>query len=135
MKLANYSYDQYEVTFLGSIFYAGAFIGSNMAFQSDSPSFVALLSYMTIVYAIMFDLFYFHAKLKPVEIAATSVILIVALGVAYHKLRAQIVNEDIRRERIVTGDLEIEKIPLTKSARSRHSYMSGFSSNSTAKDE
>ena len=87
MKLTEYSFDQYCIAMLGSISYAGAFIGNNMAFQSNSSSFVALLSYMTIVYAFIFDQLYFHAELKFVEIVATSVILIVAFGVAYFKLR------------------------------------------------
>ena len=49
---------------LGSVFYAGAFIGSNMAFQNDSPGFVSLLSYMSIVYAFIFDTFYFNEMLN-----------------------------------------------------------------------
>jgi len=122
MKLAEYSCDQYNVALLGSIFYAGAFIGSNMAFQSDSSSFVALLSYMTIVYAFIFDQFYFHEELKSVEIIATCVILIVAFGIAYYKLSTQIVEDVVGKEKRESDDLEItaaganqlEKTPETK---------------------
>ena len=110
MKLAEYSSDQYCIAVLGSIFYAGAFIGSNMAFQSDSSSFVALLSYMTIVYAFMFDQLYFHEELKFVEIVATGVILIVAFGVAYFKLSTEIdePKEVIGKAKRESDDLEIE---------------------------
>lgn len=44
---------------------------------------------MTIVYAFIFDKLYFHEALNKIEIVATLIILITALGVAYFKISHQ----------------------------------------------
>ena len=58
-----------------------------MAYQSDSSGFVSLVSYMNIFYAYVCDQVFFDNKLNVVELLAALTILIVALGVAFYKLR------------------------------------------------
>lgn len=58
-----------------------------MAYQSDASGFVSLLSYLNIVYAYVCDTLFFETKLNLLEILAAVVILVVALSVAFYKIR------------------------------------------------
>ena len=58
-----------------------------LAYQSDSSGFVSLISYMNIFYAYICDQAFFNNKLNVVELLAALTIMIVALGVAFYKLR------------------------------------------------
>ena len=86
LRLANYTERQYLIASVASIFYMGSFFGSQVAFQVDSSSFIALLSYLTIVYAYVVDQIYFNEKLRAVEFVASLIILVVAFGVACYKI-------------------------------------------------
>ena len=86
LRLANYTERQYMLASIASLFYVGSFFGSQTAFQFDSSGFIALLSYVTIVYAYFVDQMYFNEKLRAVEFIASLIILVVAFGVACYKL-------------------------------------------------
>ena len=86
LRLANYTERQYLIGSVASIFYIGSFFGSQVAFQVDSSSFIALLSYLTIVYAYAVDQIYFNEELRAVEFVASLIILVVAFGVACYKI-------------------------------------------------
>ena len=57
-----------------------------MAFQSDGSGFVALLSYLNILYAFVADRLIFQESFTLMELLATIVILIVTVGVSIYKL-------------------------------------------------
>ena len=85
-RLAQYTSHDYLICLCASAFDAGALIGVTVAYQVDSSGFVALISYMSIVYAYICDQIFFNEHLKAIELIAALVILFVALGVATYKL-------------------------------------------------
>lgn len=64
-------------------------IGNTIAFQSDKSGFVAMVTYMSVVYAFLCDTFVLHESLNIVELCCTVWIVCVALGIACFKLRKQ----------------------------------------------
>ena len=52
----------------------------------DSSGFVSLITYMNIVYAYICDIAIFDEELNSIELTATIVILLVAVGIATYKL-------------------------------------------------
>jgi len=60
-----------------------------IAYKADKSGFVSLFSYMNIVYAYLCDIFILDESLNTIEFLAALTILIVALSVAYYKLRKQ----------------------------------------------
>ena len=58
-----------------------------IAYQSDSSGFVSLFSYLNIVYGYICDLIILDITLNAVEFSAALIILIVAIAIAYYKLR------------------------------------------------
>ena len=65
----------------------------------DSSGFVALISYMTIVYAFLCDQFIFHESLNAIELVAALVILGVALFIAIYKLRQK--QQQAREDKLI----------------------------------
>ena len=57
-----------------------------IAFQSDSSGFVALVSYVNIIYGFLADRIIFEQDFSPIELAAAIVILVVTVGTSVYKL-------------------------------------------------
>ena len=55
----------------------------------DKSSFVAMISYVSIVYAFLCDTFILHNELNIIELCCAVWILCIALGIAFYKLRKQ----------------------------------------------
>ena len=53
----------------------------------DSSGFVSLFTYMNIVYGYICDMAFFDENLNPIQLTATIVILLVAVGIATYKLQ------------------------------------------------
>ena len=58
-----------------------------IAFQSDSSGFVALISYVNILYAFVADVVIFKESFGWVELLAACVILVVTVGTSIYKIR------------------------------------------------
>ena len=52
----------------------------------DRSGFVSLIGFLNIVYGYGFDQLIFHSKINAIELAATLMILLVAMGVVFYKL-------------------------------------------------
>lgn len=65
-----------------------------LAYQSDKSGFVALLSYLNIVWAYLADILIFEESLNTIEFLATLTILIVALGSTLYKLKNRPIELD-----------------------------------------
>ena len=87
MGLADYTSRQYLIATGAGLFDFGAMTSSTLAFQSDSSSFVSLFSYLNIIYGYLCDVLILGESLNTVESGATLLILVVAVSVAYHKLK------------------------------------------------
>ena len=86
-RFTSYTSSQWLICLAASACDAGALFGVTLAYQKDSSGFVALISYMNIVYAYFCDQVFFDEKLNGVELTAALIILFVALGVGIYKLR------------------------------------------------
>ena len=62
---------------------------SFVATQFGTLGFIGLISYSTIVYAFLTDIFIFKEHLDIVEILAASVILLTTIGVSIYKIRVE----------------------------------------------
>ena len=58
-----------------------------IAFQSGSASFVSLVSFVNIIYAMLSDIFIFGERVTIVQIISAIGILIVCVAVGYEKIR------------------------------------------------
>ena len=58
-----------------------------IAFQSDSSEFVALISYVNILYAFVADVVIFNESFGWIELLAACVILVVTVGTSIYKIR------------------------------------------------
>ena len=85
-RLTEYTARQYGIAVAASLCETLALCTVTMAYQKDSSGFVALISYMNIVYAYICDQIFFNEKLNSIELVGALVILIVALGVGFYKL-------------------------------------------------
>ena len=85
-RLTEYTGKQYLICLGAAACDTIALFSDTLAFQKDSSGFVALISYMIIVYAYICDQIFFDEHLNSIELVAVLVILIVALGVAVYKL-------------------------------------------------
>ena len=80
---------QYFLVALSCIFDTICLYTLFIAAQSGSQSFIGLIMYTSIVYAFLFDIFYFHEQLSIREMGLASVILITTLGVSLYKIRSE----------------------------------------------
>lgn len=58
-----------------------------IAFQSDSSGFVALISYITIIYAFVSDCTIFKESFSWIELVAALVILVVTVATSVYKIK------------------------------------------------
>ena len=71
---------------IGALFDTMAIYSTTVAFQSDSSGFVALISYLTIVYSFLADRFIFDEEFAPLEMVAAIFILLVTICIMIYKL-------------------------------------------------
>ena len=105
-RLANYTLRMYLIAAVGSVFDSGAMLCSTLAYQSDSSGFVALISYMNIVYSFICDQVLFHTKVTALEIVGALVIMFVALGVAFYKIRKANAQKALLKSEVVSQEDE-----------------------------
>ena len=86
-RLASYTGRQYGFCLASATFDIGVMIGNTIAYAKDRQGFVALVSYMSLVYCFLCDTFILHEELNVVELCCAVWILCVALGIAIFKLR------------------------------------------------
>ena len=58
-----------------------------IAFQSSSPAFVSLISYINIIYAFLADYIIFKETFTWIEFTAAALILIVTIFTSVYKIR------------------------------------------------
>ena len=63
-----------------------AFNSRNIAQQCDTSSFLAVLSYIAILYGFLADLFVFDYLISGIDLAGSILILVVTFSVAIYKL-------------------------------------------------
>ena len=61
----------------------------NIAFQSDSSGFVAIIGYIAVFYGFMADEFIFHRPITGFDLAGALLIFSVTIGVALYKVLQQ----------------------------------------------
>ena len=86
-RFAGYSAKQYGICLAASLFDTVGLICFTVAYQADKSGFVALISFMNIVYAYICDQIFFDERLNAIEFTAALSILLIAIGVAVYKLR------------------------------------------------
>ena len=59
----------------------------NLAFQSDSSGFVAIIGYMIVVFGFLCDEFIFEAFITGYDLAGAIMILLVTITVTIYKLK------------------------------------------------
>jgi len=86
-RLASYTGRQYGFVLASATFDLGVMAGNTIAYAKDRQGFVALVSYMSLVYCFLCDTFILHEQLNVIELCCALWILAVALGIAIFKLR------------------------------------------------
>lgn len=86
-RFSNYTARHFLIAFASSCFDNLGMTSITIAFKADKSGFVSLFSYMNIVYAYLADIFLLDESLNTIEFLAALTILLVALSVAYYKLR------------------------------------------------
>ena len=89
LRLTQYSAKLWAMAYGAALPDGATVLLTILAYQKDKSGFVALISYMVIVYSYIADLVIFREEFKEIELIATIVILFTALGVAFYKLRQQ----------------------------------------------
>lgn len=64
-----------------------AFNCRNIAFQSDSSGFIALIGYIAVFYGFLSDVFIFNASMTVMAVGGAVLIMIVTVGTAVYKLK------------------------------------------------
>ena len=59
----------------------------NLAYQSDSSGFVAIIGYLSVVYSFLVDEFVFNAPISFVDVSGALFILMVTVSMVYYKLK------------------------------------------------
>ena len=81
-----YTGHQMLICFGAAVFDNLSLVGLTIAFRADKSGFVALLSYLNIVWAYMADILILGEVLNSIEFIAALTILLVAVGTATYKL-------------------------------------------------
>ena len=86
-KFDDYSRNMLLIALGASFMDSVALFCFTLSYQLDSSGFVAIMTYMRIVYAFMVDTIIYHQAYKVGQLIASFVIVFVAVGIAYYKLR------------------------------------------------
>ena len=87
IRLFHYDKDVY-LLMLGATLFDSLTVNSvTIAYQSDSSGFVALISYVGILYAFASDQIIFHESFTILELLAAIVILVVTVCMSVYKIR------------------------------------------------
>ena len=62
-------------------------MAQTVAFQSGNGSFVSLISFVNIIYAMLSDVFIFNQKISSTQIVCAMAILSICIGVGFEKIR------------------------------------------------
>jgi len=62
-------------------------LAQTVAFQSGNGSFVSLISFVNIIYAMLSDIFIFGERVSSTQITCASAILSICIGVGFEKIR------------------------------------------------
>lgn len=87
LRIFHYSGAVYALMLGATLFDSGAVNFVTIAFQSDSSGFVALISYISIIYAFLADRIIFHESFHWLELVTAIVILAVTSSTSFYKLR------------------------------------------------
>ncbi len=77
----------YGYLFLACVFNFFELNAQNIAFQSDSSGFVAVIGYMIVFYGFFADEFVFQTPISGFDLAGACMIFVVTVGVTVYKLR------------------------------------------------
>ena len=87
LQLFNYSGEVYGLMVIALTFDTLGVVSETIAFLSDSSGFVALLSYIKLIYAFLADCLLFNESFTWVELLAASTVLVVTVITSIVKLR------------------------------------------------
>lgn len=88
-RFSSYTARMFGIGFASAAFDSLSIATITIAFKSDKSGFVSLFTYLNIVYGYLADIFFLDESLNTIEFLAALTILLVALSVAYYKLRGQ----------------------------------------------
>ena len=83
----NYTPMQYFLTVIVVLVDAVSIYAGLKAAQSSNLGFVGLISYTQIIFAFIFDIFFFHEKLNVSDMLAVGVILLTTISVSIYKIK------------------------------------------------
>ena len=86
VRFFNYDAQIYLLIVAATVFDSLAVNAVTIAFQSDSSGFVALISYINILYAFVADRVIFHESFSWIELVAALLILMVTVGTSIYKI-------------------------------------------------
>ena len=86
-RLSKYSNQQMFVTFVTALLDAATLILSNFAYSLSKSGFIALMSYISVVYASWADFYIFKEEFEQMELYAALLILATTVATAVYKLR------------------------------------------------
>ena len=87
IRVFHYDRSQYMLLVGAMLFDTMANFGATIAFQADSAGFIALVSYVCIVYGFLADLLLFEEKFSAIELLALTVMMSTILGISINKIR------------------------------------------------
>ena len=89
LSFAGYTSQQYFLLGLAVLCAVVALTANIVAFQADSSGFVALLSFVVLVWAYAADMLIFNEEFKTMDLVASAVILITTFTIAVIKLKSK----------------------------------------------
>ena len=70
-------------------------LAQTVAFQSGNGSFVSLISFVNIIYAMLSDIFIFKQKVSATQITCASAILAICIGIGFEKIRLNNIKQKV----------------------------------------
>ena len=86
ISLFNYDSKVFGLMIIATLFDVVGVTSVTIAYQADSSGFVALISYINIIYGFLADRIIFKESFLPIELIAAIVILFVTVGTSVYKL-------------------------------------------------
>ena len=87
LRIFTYTGAVYGLMMAATLFDSLSVNAMTVAFQSDSSGFVALISYVSILYAFIADRLIFHESFSWLELVAAILILVITVLTSFYKLR------------------------------------------------
>ena len=70
-------------------------LAQTVAFQSGNGSFVSLVSFVNIIYAMLSDTFIFKQRVSVTQISCASAILAICIGIGFEKIRLNNIKQRV----------------------------------------